>query len=120
MRKLDALVAERIFGHGVEKFAIANPVPTGGMLRKGKTDPKDIEELPFYSTDISAAWEVVTKFPMWTLEKNKLGKFVCLLTGFNNTSLVVHISTTAPLAICHAALRACGVSEDEIKEAMKE
>lgn len=112
-RKLDAVVAEKVMGKCVtgsdyvyECEATVNP-KTGITNRAYKMGPR----VPNYSTYITDAWEVLAKFDTWTLEKNKRGKFVCMLPG-----PVVYISSTAPLAICLAALKSRGVPESEIEK----
>lgn len=71
-------------------------------------------ECPDYSTDISAAWQVVEKFYSMTFDRWSNGKeFRCYLVtardGKNCDGMAV--ADTAPLAICRAALLA--VMEDD-------
>lgn len=132
LREIDALVAEKVMGNVVGRLE-RQPLPEveddytfyantatghtiGGLAwREGDLMEGD-GNLSRYSSDISAAWEVVGKmcplgrdvfslkyepiFPWrgsWTAEMNtKAGRFF-------------EIGPTAPLAICLAALRAVGV-----------
>lgn len=100
-RELDALVAERVFGAVVDG-------------ERSSIDPDSADcwrETPHFSTDISAAWEVVEMvYAKWngrvraTILRDDGGcycKFVAL-TGHGIVGSA-H-ADTAPLAICLAAL----------------
>lgn len=101
-RELDALVAEQVLGKKVELYRLC-PVPYHRF--------KDTEQgIPYYSTDIAAAWEVVEKVqringrfrvdivgPCQGSDEYSVG-FLPMLSGYG----------TAPLAICRAALKAVG------------
>lgn len=77
-----------------------------------------------YSTDIAAAWEVVEKTLAWREDVRfciylgcacrPTAQFFVVNTG---TDLALAHATTAPLAICLAALCAVGVTESEIEAA---
>jgi len=126
-RELDALVAEKIFGmtfdvgngpcpmtqfvHYVEQqFDVAKTnsgVELHTLLLKKE---KLLMQIPHYSTDISAAWEVVEKTKLlenyamgifqgeWTIAE----EFSCVVQG------IIAQAATAPYAICLAALKLCG------------
>lgn len=65
---------------------------------------------PPYSTEISAAWEVVEKFPAMQLFKYANGLGWDCYWHAESGPLNVHAQAeTAPLAICLAALKALGV-----------
>jgi hypothetical protein len=107
-REMDALIAEKIFGYNrvyYNEKIVANLYPTGaGCFVEGEAHE--------YSTDISAAWEVVEKL-------HELGYFLGLYRdGFKKCIWEIDIGAdieltdnTAPLAICRAALLA--VMENE-------
>lgn len=103
-RELDALIAEKVMGLNlVEKIDECHTF---------------IANLPYYSTDIKAAWEVIEHFANDTgarlelralLEPDCVGyrAFECAFTGNNFGEPIV--GKTAPHAICLAALKACRV-----------
>lgn len=71
-------------------------------------DPADGGKcLPHYSTDISAAWEVVERLQKdhhpYALENMTTKEFTCAFTDFRATH------QSAPMAICLAALKSVGV-----------
>lgn len=122
LRKLDALVAEKVMGwkdisgpdHGIDMWQ----TPEGHRGIRGK-------DIPSYSTDIAAAWEVAEKLSQLCFGLWRVGdEWECELDSNDGRFLVagdsVHVfgsGISAPLAICLAALKAVGVSEDEIKRA---
>ena len=65
-----------------------------------------------YSSDISAAWEVLTRFRWWELatSSRKVGEYKCVVWGEGLTSQTGSVwdATTPELAICLAALNAQG------------
>lgn len=107
-RELDALVAEKVMG-----FEIANytgerhkgvPVIRVNDLSKAVLAAKP------YSTDISAAFEVVEKMNHVVLTGGS-GEWEAQMWSDNEEFSAR--SNTAPHAICLAALKACGV---EVKQ----
>lgn len=72
---------------------------------------------PCYSTDISAAWQVVEKLGMVTIENaTPHGPWSVGFTAHDceGEPHWVHVEAdTAPLAICLAALKACGVEVEK-------
>jgi hypothetical protein len=120
-RELDALIAEKVMGwtrypagmHPTDNRTIS------GVLYCPPYYPYDAGSanvVPYYSTNISEAWEVVTKLA-------ERGLWMTMLTPFNaadgfhvaytphgeaqwQAGLGTVIADTAPLAICRAALKA--------------
>ena len=116
-RELDALVAEKVMGLNIR-------YPTDGNVPREPfywaKDDDGYEEpfaCPHYSTDISAAWEVVEKL----MGSGAMFGFVLSVLDDRHTTAVFSetaghgyrgISEEAPHAICLAALKAMGVEED--------
>lgn len=72
--------------------------------------PEELQ-LPHFSTEIAAAWEVLTcgKWT-WSLEEmNDEGRVRCYLENEDEDIFASEMADSAPEAICLAALRACGV-----------
>ena len=106
-RDLDALIAEKVFG-----WKRIDPELFGWHDHDGDY-MKKICDVPFYSTSIEAAWEVVNNFESREYDvqlilshgeqvKCRIGKMIDIL--FNSSGFVY--SDTAPHAICLAALKA--------------
>lgn len=105
-RELDALVAEKAIRLPKNLISIDGPIPAfmgGGMVR----------EIDHYSTVLADAWDVV----------ERLGEDVCDISieksGLNWTVTFAAVSataSTAPLAICLAALKFIGVDVTELRE----
>lgn len=117
-RELDALVAEKVMG--LARIETLNSdgtwnaplwaLPTGGVMR----------ELPRYSTDIAAAWEVVNRvrntvgwnFAVIEDSAYEIGWWVAGWFDFREGPYEHEKSArgeSAPHAICLAALKAVGV-----------
>ncbi len=112
-RELDAWVAERVLGHtivGQRKGAI-----------KERTKAGQVRPLRAYSTDISAAWEIVRKMgiTLIPIENEQWFGLVGPVRGWTSPAeLLKYLQTadfvaggaavgeTAPLTICLAALKA--------------
>lgn len=109
-RELDALIAEKVMGLQVDALGYV-------VTQRGKVEG----ELPFYSTDIAAAWEVVERTGL-QIEIQSPGapcngdeyendsdnwRVECRLKSSDRSSFAE--ATTAPLAICLAALKAVGI-----------
>ena len=112
-RALDALVAEKVMGWEWFRF-IRHEDSYIGEFGPAQGDEPIAENYgehpPLYSTSIAAAWEVVEKLrdTQFTLERDALvsaGGWSCMMGGFGEGS-------TAPLAICRAALKAVGVTDE--------
>jgi hypothetical protein len=138
-RELDALVAEKVMGwsrktitvakqyHGQNEWDPPQTVSWGSdaIVQGNKVytfdrddQPTNAEEMPKYSTDIAAAWEVAEKLhkDSWRLElvtSELLGpdmggasaRFACKAAVRGH---VTEHADTAPHAICLAALKAVG------------
>lgn len=123
-RELDALVAERVMGWqrclteaNVQQFVVVPPEWTDFSSRYwwGKSL---YHLVPLYSTSIEAAWQVVEKMcratPPWLLTVERRGADEWEIQFGNGvydgdgveTAFGFDISTSAPLAICRAALAA--------------
>jgi hypothetical protein len=117
--KLDALIAENVMGwKRQENIAWRTPhvylyVDHNGHIRLP-------EEVPHYSTDISAAWQVVEAIERrgWFVEvglcnaeygPKKRAWCQVGVYGDNGAYVGEAYEDTAPLATCLAALRAIGV-----------
>lgn len=113
-RELDALIAEKVMGHEIWKSAFTDM--WADNTKGGTVAP--------YSTDISAAWEVVGKLQsmgksfeiVWSLDKGNPSFCVsntdreCIPYpgwAFSDDNIVIS-SWSAPHAICLAALKAVG------------
>jgi hypothetical protein len=111
-RELDQLIATKVMKHTV--FSIS-PIVLIGLQEANENGAT--RDLAHYSTDISAAWEVVEKFQKeaWKVTVSNLGdrskfenddyifdRWICRV-GTNRAK-----ADTAPLAICLAALKAVG------------
>jgi hypothetical protein len=113
-RELDALVAEKVFG-----ALISDPIFAGSMIYQGKDNQgKDkgfavsgtIEDVPHYSTDIAAAWEVLEKVREQVPDfgfgiDDKPGEFRTYAVRIGDCMAT---SISAPHSICLAALKAVG------------
>jgi len=68
----------------------------------------ELENVPHYSTDIKAAFEVFEKFKYLWLHKVR-AKYVCQIRGEEEARFFQSNPDTAPMAICKAALAAEGI-----------
>lgn len=105
-RELDILVAENVMGwkfhvHGVGSFDSGHWEHPDGRVARIRSH---INPLPYYSTDITAAWEVVEKLDL--LENAQLGKNISGFWGVWGNDGSFSCGETPALAICLAALRA--------------
>lgn len=95
-REMDALVAEKVMG-------IKRGDRPGEWLNELGNWLCDTEDIPPYSTSISAAWEVVDKMDCYfKMTRSDLG----LYWEFYGPKLGFSYAPTVPLAICRAALKA--------------
>lgn len=100
---MDALISEHIIG--------ARVMPAGQDFYERRED-RSWEDMPHYSLDIAAAWEVFERFNWW-LEKGdgwyavytteEVNKATCPDGQFSLDSCLAS-AESAPLAICRAAL----------------
>lgn len=134
MRTLDAMVAERVMGwvwwdnskgdwkgdDGVTFWAFWDDRLS--VYQNGSEYPT----LYFSpSTDIAAAWAVVSKLYEQKYTARIYQGATCVIASFAHFDMLGdHEQTTeadtVPLAICIAALRAVGVTQNEIDAAMKQ
>lgn len=109
LRKLDADLAEKVMGWKRDKGFLLPPDDHQATINHWAAEWDEEGRphwLPFYSTDISAAWEVVEKFPAMQLFKYTTGTWVCCWGA--EGKLFEAEADTAPLAICLVALKAVG------------
>lgn len=108
LRKIDAKIAEHIMGWEPDPHSKKSwIVPIGD-----KYEHRDCS-VPEYSSDISAAWEVVEKYGDWPQ---------CLDRSGNNYNYRIAVkgivyttdAKTAPLAITKAALRVKGIDISDL------
>lgn len=107
-RELDVVIAEKVMGWKQDK-------DTWWSTDQGVMYD---DEMPPFSTDISAAWEVVRhlengRFPMrWEIKQDGYddGSIEVRFWSGPRMNYEIHhaIEETAPLAICKAALKAVG------------
>ena len=122
-RKIDALVAEKVMGFSVTReyaFPAWSVPPESPLFRKWDGEYVSNGAPPF-STDIAAVWSVVEKFG-YTIHTCDMGVKVELFNepGKGPSRRVGEsLESSAPIAICLAALRAVGVPETEILAAME-
>ncbi len=115
LRKIDALVAEHVMGlkkgrkkQGYSMFEYHYEVKEYDVW----IDEEGNSHHPRrYSSDISAAWEVVEKLRYISIMPWKEGKWNAT-AKHEEFTFVQSIQDTAPLAICLAALKAKGVEVD--------
>lgn len=96
-REMDALIAEKVMGHVVNKNA--------KLFTRWETEigySEGFTSLSRYSTDIRDAWEVVEKFPVFYFESCKELKEYFSMIGSDFESSAT--AETAPLSICRSAL----------------
>jgi len=126
-REMDALLAEKVMGYTLSDLSLlAYPKYKLFDIESGEFSGY-VKEVPHYSTDIAASWEVAgrltkiqcgddfyafeitkkhygwwvrVKHPLWMGIHNELGK---------NYEMYQAYADTAPLAICRCALKVEGV-----------
>ena len=126
-REMDALLAEKVMGYTLSELSLpAYPKYKLFDIESGEFSGY-VKEVPHYSTDIAASWEVVKRMPIpFKLEKcwekayqiGPEGWSACWCTdadceGCNENSRCTNgddaWAETAPLAICRYALKVAGV-----------
>ena len=129
-REMDVLIAEKVMGYTLSELSLpAYPKYKLFDIESGEFSGY-VKEVPHYSTNLAAAWEVVKRMPIpFKLEKcwekayqiGPEGWSACWCTdadceGCNENSRCTNgddaWAETAPLAICRAALKAMGVKID--------
>lgn len=115
-RELDALVAEKVMGESWCQLMKDGEATSETGPRKclcGAIGYPYEHHRP-YSTDIAAAWEVVEKIGLFTDKQLVLAHdgqnwIICEEVTPAGCQMILASADTAPLAICLAALNACGV-----------
>jgi hypothetical protein len=112
-RERDALVHEEVFGETTD-------VCNGGWWYIVKEEIGDYSAydypIPHYTTDISAAWEVLNKFNWKTIGCGLANQWYVELRNFQEGDTIdttipyQAFGDTAPEAICKAALKAVGIN----------
>jgi hypothetical protein len=115
-RELDQLIAEKVMGMKVYR-RMGEDGPNPQYEKIEKVPEHCAVTYPPYSTDISAAWEVVEKLrnktmafslvTMWDHSKDKLF-WLAKFEWWGTERFEFSSQETAPLAICLAALKATG------------
>jgi hypothetical protein len=109
--ELDALIAQKVMGWILPPHSSI----VGQMWVEPPMGRVHPEGPPPYSTDIAAAWQVVEKFNSWELQHNKWlisssgrnpNQYSATLTRYKPEGFGAAVSTSMPLAICRAALKA--------------
>ena len=131
MSKLDRLVAERVFGWSIVAASDGEPIWSNdcGTPLAFQYASAPVKFGPHFSREIAAAWDVVEHLRKQTKESGARKYLVSILDHPNTFEVVVENHDTgdsvyacdesAPMAICLAALRAVGVDEQAIQEAMR-
>lgn len=122
-RELDALIAQHVMGWigvnaengtGYPPTANLNPYQEGLDFQAYERARNSYDFIPEYSTDISAAWEVVEKLKVLTEHNGKLFSsrdpwlsFARILSSYDSSfgETLWHMN---PKEICLAALKAVG------------
>lgn len=95
-RKIDALIAEHVFGLSL--------LDEGDGLKIGDFRIGESNEIPNYSTSIAEAWEITEEYKRWALFYWNDDQIKCVLGRGTEAT-----ASTAPMAICLAALKHLGV-----------
>ena len=107
-RELDALVAEKIFGAKLIRSAFHENNEVISCDFPDRRLGQGFDQLPKFSTDIAAAWEVMEKFESVNrVERRYYPTHWWCELGADIYSFEA-IGDTAPHAICLAALKAVG------------
>lgn len=132
LRKLDALVAEKVMGyrwvkrtdlnrdskhpgfHPWSRYLALEPFAEWQV-------PAEVElpiestlglNMPEYSTDIAAAWDVVNMFDSFELKGNFYG-VKATLSDYKNDKFAEVTALSGPMTICLAALKTKGIDVSE-------
>jgi hypothetical protein len=113
-REMDALLAEKVMGYTLSDLSLlAYPKYKLFDIESGEFSGY-LKEVPHYSTDIAAAWEVVEKMGnyLFACGRNDEGMWEACFFPVNSGigKLSEAHGDTAPLAISRAALKATGVN----------
>lgn len=116
-RALDRLVADRVMGLMVTDNTYSSPYPIDFGIGEGGFDGPLLK----YSTDIAAAWEIVRALTMdsWWLTIDCCRDHTEVEIGHRDEhGVYTSTNNSTSLAICIAALKAVGVSQEEIDKAL--
>ena len=131
MSNLDRLVGVKVFGWSIVADSDGEPIWSNdcGTPLAFQYASAPVKFGPNFTTDIAAAWEVVEHLRKQTKDDGSCKWLVSLIDHQHKWEAVVHeigmddiaceCDESAPMAICLAALRAVGVPESEIQEAMR-
>lgn len=115
-KELDALIAEKVFNLNVVRFgyiySIGEPKFTDDqydcdIMKNSVSNP-----IPFYSTDINKAFEIVEFIDWNDFRLSNIGtpnKWV-VMSGIE----ILGVGPTIPLAICFSALKAYGINYEKL------
>lgn len=114
-REMDALIGEKVMGLCAHDWKLVPHEDDDGVCRIcqkchlefwGLCPPLYGCHYGSYSTDISAAWEVVEKLRMFVLPFGKTDWCSTNIRNYRGAFENIAVADTAPLAICRAALLA--------------
>lgn len=111
LREIDAQVHREVMGVSEEDIELAKLCHDGSISACCEMNERGIEPIPYYSTDIAAAWQVVEKLVadgrVFIVKGDGLrtGDFAKKWTTLCGNQMRTD-ATSAPLAICLAALKA--------------
>lgn len=114
LRKIDALVAEHAMQYVT---AYTNPERSELFIVVDQAK-SEFKEIPYYSTNISDAWEVVKAIQenqpasTFTLKQLYDGMWMCSFSFYTSHLAEVH-KDTAELSICLAALKVKGIDVEK-------
>jgi hypothetical protein len=119
LRKIDALIFKNIFDKPVCDKPMSADLPDKcSLFHVAEHFAPDEPLIPHYSTDISAAWEVVEKLgdvklkrSLYNCTTDKENKWEAFCTVHDEYGLMGYgaMADTAALAICLLALKAKGI-----------
>lgn len=124
-RDLDALIAEKVTNLPNIHIVTGNHHHANGLVYGKHLLTGYPESVPFYSTDIAAAWKVVEKIPMTVHAPGASyahGEYAnsddawlaeARMPGIEYYNTVTSKGQTSPEAICLAALKTLGIDYDE-------
>ena len=115
----DALIAEKVMGYTLDDEFADMMFEGRPCVKQLRTQDDEWGVLPYYSTDIGAAWQLIDRHPHYVLlvrsneTNSKLvpwAEEMAWRCRFYAPEKFEACAATAPHAICLAALKAIGVS----------
>jgi hypothetical protein len=110
-REIDALIAEHVTGLHRTEWMTLGPEDEEAMelIWWDLSEPPGLNmtQVPKYSTDISAAWEIVEQLAeegIYTLVDQIKSTCHVVMSDIDDTIRGENVAETAPMAICLAAL----------------